>query len=75
MEIIETEVMPDQIHMFVRIPPKYSVRNNGLLKRKKFAHDIREVCEEDPGIHPESDESRSRIRPNDTQGVHRPVHG
>ena len=25
IEIIEAECMPDHVHMFVRIPPKYSV--------------------------------------------------
>ena len=35
VEIIEAEAMPDHIHMFVRIPPKYSVSEiMGYLKGK-----------------------------------------
>lgn len=35
IEIIATEVCPDHIHMFVRIPPKYSVSEiMGYLKGK-----------------------------------------
>ncbi len=41
IEIIEAEACPDHIHMFVRIPPKYSVSEvMGYLKGKKFADDI-----------------------------------
>ena len=41
IEIIAAEVCPDHIHMFVRIPPKYSVSEiMGYLKGKKFANDI-----------------------------------
>ena len=35
IEIIEAECMPDHVHMFVRIPPKYSVSQIvGYLKGK-----------------------------------------
>ena len=35
VEIIEAEACPDHVHMFVRIPPKYSVSEvMGYLKRK-----------------------------------------
>lgn len=35
IEIIEAQCMPDHIHMFVRIPPKYSVSQIvGYLKGK-----------------------------------------
>ena len=35
LEIIEAECMPDHVHMFVRIPPKYSVSQIvGYLKGK-----------------------------------------
>ena len=35
IEIIEAECMPDHVHMFVRIPPKYSVSSfMGYLKGK-----------------------------------------
>ena len=35
IEIIEEECMPDHVHMFVRIPPKYSVSQIvGYLKGK-----------------------------------------
>ncbi len=41
IEIIEAECMPDHVHMFVRIPPKYSVSQIvGYLKRKEFSYDI-----------------------------------
>ena len=37
IEIIEAECMPDHVHMFVRIPPKYSVSQIvGYLKGKSF---------------------------------------
>ena len=35
VEIIEAECCPDHVHMFVRIPPKYSVSSiMGYLKEK-----------------------------------------
>lgn len=41
IEIMEAEACPDHIHMFIRIPPKYSVSEvMGYLKGKKFADDI-----------------------------------
>ncbi len=41
VEIIAAECMPDHVHMFVSIPPKYSVSEiMGYLKGKKFFDDI-----------------------------------
>ena len=41
IEIIEAECCSDHIHMLVRISTQIvSIRNSGILKRKKFANDI-----------------------------------
>ena len=37
IEIIEAECMPDHVHMFVRIPPKYSVENASSFSNHNFA--------------------------------------
>ena len=41
MKIIEAEVCPDHVHMFVSIPPKLSVSKfMGILKGKKQPHNF-----------------------------------
>ena len=41
IEIIEAECCPDHIHMLGKDTAKiFSIRNSGVLKRKKFANDI-----------------------------------
>ena len=42
VEIIAVECMPDYVHMFAGIPPKYSVSEiMGFLKRKSIFDGIR----------------------------------
>lgn len=43
VEIIAAECMPDYVHMFAGIPPKYSecIGNNGIFEKKEFFDDIR----------------------------------
>ena len=44
VKIIEAEVCPDHVHMFVSIPPKLSVSKfMGILKGKKQPHNFPEV--------------------------------
>ena len=40
VEIIEAEIMPDHVHMLVKIPPSISGRIYGISKRKKLIDDI-----------------------------------
>ena len=43
VKIIEAEVCPDHIHMFVSIPPKLSVSKYGNIKGQKQPHNFPEV--------------------------------
>ena len=44
VDIIEAHAMPDHIHMLVEIPPNLGVCDfMGVLKRKKYDENIREV--------------------------------
>ena len=45
IEIIAAEAMPDHVHMFVSIPPKYSVGSDGVFEGEKFAYDFRQACQ------------------------------
>ena len=46
IEILEAAAMPDHIHLYVKIPPKYKrVRGNGISERKEQSDDLRPACE------------------------------
>ena len=44
VEIIEAAAMPDHIHLYVSIPPKYSVSEFVGYQREKQSNDIRPAC-------------------------------
>ena len=52
VKIIEAEVCPDHVHMFVEIPPKLSVSKYGNIKGQKQPHNFPEVVKFEVQIWP-----------------------